>query len=72
MNPHITQVNFDRQERPFRAVIRTPLGVVEVQWRDVCGDLCWFTNGSGDAKKLAVPAIQRLNRMLACLDQITS
>jgi hypothetical protein len=63
----ITEVHFDRQERPFRAVIRTRLGVVEVQWRDVRGDLCWFTNGISEAKKLAVPAIERLNRIITCL-----
>lgn len=25
-------------------------------------DWCWFTSGTGDAKKLAVPAIERIER----------
>lgn len=59
----ISSVVFDKHERPLRATIRTRLGTVKVEWRDVCGDLCWMTSGVLDAKKLAVPAIERIERM---------
>lgn len=68
MNSRITEIHFDRMERPFRAVIRTSQGVVEIQWRDIAGDRCWFSNGTVSAKQLAMPAIERLNRMVAQLD----
>ena len=60
----ISSIVFDRQERPLRATIRTKLGTVKVEWRDVCGDLSWFTSGNFDAKKLVFPAIQRIERMV--------
>ena len=60
----ISSIVFDRQERPIRATIRTKLGTVKVEWRDVCGDLSWFTSGHLDAKKLVFPAIQRIERMV--------
>jgi hypothetical protein len=60
----ISSIVFDRNERPLRATIRTRLGTVKVEWRDVCGDLCWMTSGVLDAKKLAVPAIERIERMV--------
>jgi hypothetical protein len=37
---------------------------VKVEWRDVAGDWCWMTSGTLDAKKLAVPVIQRIERIL--------
>ena len=67
MEARITQIHFDRDEQPYRAVIRTRLGIVEVQWRDVAGDRCWFTNGKLEAKKMAAAAIERLNRMVSRL-----
>ncbi|MBL9182978.1 MAG: hypothetical protein JNN17_12630, partial [Verrucomicrobiaceae bacterium] len=42
----------------------TKLGTVKVEWRDVSGDLCWFTSGNLNAKKLVAPAIQRIERMV--------
>jgi hypothetical protein len=63
----ISSIVFDRRERLLRAAIRTRLGTVKVEWRDVCGDHCWMTNGVLDAKKLAVPAIERIKRMTARL-----
>lgn len=65
MNARITEIHFDTEERPYRAVIRTRLGIVEVQWRDVAGDHCWFTNGKLEAKRLASSAIERLNQMVS-------
>ena len=60
----ISSIVFDRDERLVRATIRTRLGTVKVEWRDVCGDRCWFTTGNLDAKKLAAPAINRIERMV--------
>ena len=61
---HISSIVFDRHERPLRAIIRSRLGTVKVVWRDVCGDRGWFTCGVVDAKKLAAPAIARIERMV--------
>lgn len=61
----ISSIVFDKHERPLRATVRTRLGTVKVVWQDVCGNRGWFTSGGVDAKKLAVPAIQRLERMVA-------
>ena len=45
---------------------KTPAkGIVEVQWKCVAGDWCWFTAGTGEAKKLAVRAIDRIPRCFA-------
>lgn len=64
MNTRISSIVFDAKERPLRATIRTSLGTVKVQWTDVAGDWCWQTAGVLDAKKLAVPAIERIERMV--------
>ena len=61
---HISSIVFDRQERPLRATIRTSTGTVKVTWSDVCGEWGWLTDGNLDAKKLAVPAILRIERMV--------
>ena len=60
----ISSIVFDRQERPLRATIITSTGTVKVQWMDVAGDWCWLTSGNLNAKKLAVPAIQGIERMV--------
>jgi len=60
----ISSIVFDRNEKPKRATLITKLGTVKVEWRDVCGDLCWFTSGNLNAKKLVAPAIQRIERMV--------
>jgi len=65
MNTRITSIMFDRKELPIRATLRTSLGPVKVVWRDVCGDRCWFTSGVLDAKKLAITAIERIERMVS-------
>ena len=59
----ISSIAFDSKERPLRAVIRTPHGTVRVNWMDVCGDWCWLTSGTLDAKKAAVSVITRIERM---------
>lgn len=60
----ISSIVFDRNEKPKRSTLITKLGTVKVEWRDVSGDLCWFTSGNLNAKKLAAPAIQRIERMV--------
>jgi len=65
MKTRIVSITFDRNELPIRATLRTGLGPVKVVWRDVCGDRCWFTSGVLDTKKLAVPAIERIERMVS-------
>jgi hypothetical protein len=60
----ISSIVFDRNEKPKRATILTKLGTVKVEWRDVSGDLCWFTSGNLNVKKLVAPAIQRIERMV--------
>lgn len=60
----ISSIVFDRNEKPKRATLITKLGTVKVEWRDVCGDLCWFTSGNLNAKKLVAPAIQRIELMV--------
>ena len=60
----ITSIVFDRNEQPLRATIRTRLGTVKVCWMDIAGDRCWQTSGILDAKKLASPAIARIERMV--------
>jgi len=67
MKTRIVSITFNRNELPVRATLRTHLGPVKVVWRDVCGDRCWFTSGILDAKKLAVPAIERIERMVSQL-----
>ena len=62
MKAHIHSITFDKRERPKFAVIVTPRGIVDVEWKYVAGDWCWFTGGTGEAKKLAVPAIERIER----------
>ena len=64
----ISSIVFDKRERPIRATIITSTGTVKVIWTDVAGDWCWLTSGKLDAKKLAAPAIARIERMVAAID----
>ncbi len=63
----ISSIVFDRNERPTRATIRTRSGLVKVQWTEICGDWVWQTAGILDAKKLAAPAIARIERITETL-----
>lgn len=63
MSPRISSLVFDKEERPRRATIITSFGTVKVQWTEVHGDRSWFTSGGLDAKKLAVPVIERIERL---------
>ena len=62
--PRIESIHFGRWENPKRATIHTRFGRVEVEWHNVCGDRCWFSAGTGDARREAVPAIERIECML--------
>jgi len=62
--PRIRSLQFDRHERPARAVVVTRHGLVRVEWLEVAGgDRCWFASGTGDAKREAVPAIEHIEAM---------
>ena len=61
--PRVRSLHFDSQQRPARAVIVTSQGLVRLQWLEVAGDRCWFSSGTGDAKREAVPAIKRIEKM---------
>jgi hypothetical protein len=37
--------------------------MVKVVWRDVAGNRCRFSSGTGDAKLEAVPAIEHIEQM---------
>lgn len=63
MSPRISSLVFDKEERPRQATIITSLGTVKVQWTEVHGGRCWFASGGLDAKKLAVPVIERIERL---------
>ena len=64
MSPRIRSIVFDKNELPRRATITTRLGTVKVRWMEMHGDRCWFTSGALDAKRLAVPAIERIERLV--------
>ena len=61
--PRIRSLAFDRHERPASAVVVTRHGIVRVEWLEVAGDRCWFSSGTGDAKREAAMAIERIERM---------
>lgn len=63
----ISTLTFDRHERLKRATIRTDHGTIKVEWRDVSGERAWFTSGNLEARKLAVTAIHRIERMTSAL-----
>ena len=56
---------FDRNEQLKRATIITPLGTIKVEWRNVAGDRFWTSPGDLAAKQLAVPVIQRIERLFS-------
>jgi len=61
--PRIQSIRFDRRERPARATVATRKGIVRVEWLEVAGDRCWFSSGTGDAKREAVPTIERIEQI---------
>ena len=63
----ISSIVFDKHEQLKRATIITPLGTIKVEWRDVAGDRYWTSSGDLAARLLAVPVIQRIERMVSTL-----
>jgi len=61
----ISSIVFDRHERPMRATIITPLCTIKVKWREVAGNRHWISSGELPAKQLAVPLIQRIERLFS-------
>ena len=61
--PRIRSIHLNKWERPLRASVWTKFGLVKVVWKDVAGERCWFSSGTGDAKREAVPAIEHICQM---------
>jgi hypothetical protein len=61
----ISSIVFDRHERLKRATIITPPGTIKVEWRDVAGDRFWTSSDELAAQLLAVPVIQRIERLFS-------
>ena len=61
--PRIRSVHLNRWERPRRATVWTKCGVVKVVWKDVAGNRCWFSSGTDNAKREAVPSIEHIEQM---------
>jgi len=61
--PRIRSIHLNRWERPKKATVWTKYGMVTVVWRDVAGSRCWFSSGTGDAKREAVPVIEHIEQM---------
>jgi hypothetical protein len=57
----ISSIVFDKHEQLKRATIITPLGTIKVEWRDGY----WTSTGDLAAKLLAVPVIQRIERLFS-------
>lgn len=56
----ISSIVFDRHEKLKRATIFTPLGTIKVEWKNGY----WISSGDLAARLLAVPVIQRIERMV--------
>jgi len=64
MSPRAGFVLLDQIEPRLRATMPyTHHGLVRVEWLEVAGDRCWFSSGTGDAKREAVPAIEHIEAM---------
>jgi len=61
----IASIVFDKHEHPKRATIITPLGTIKVEWREIAGELNWTSSGDLAARLLAVPVIQRIERLFS-------
>ena len=59
----LQSLTLDRHQQPHRATIVTPYGRVRVAWQSLHGQRCWFSLGCLEGKRLAVPLIQRLERL---------
>ena len=61
--PRIRSIHLNRWERSVRATIWTKHGIVRAVWKDVSGNRCWFSSGTGDAKREAIPAIPAIEHI---------
>jgi len=61
--PRIRSIHLNKWERPLKATVWTKYGMVKVVWKDVAGERCWFSSGTGHAKREAVPAIEHIEQM---------
>lgn len=59
----ISSIVFDKHGQLKRATVITAQGTVKVTWLNMDGDHCWFSSGLLEARRLAVEAIQRIERM---------
>ncbi len=57
----ISSIVFDKREQLKRATIITPLGTIKVEWKNGY----WTSSGDLAAKQLAVPVIQRIERLFS-------
>lgn len=57
----ISSIKFDKHELPKRATIITPLDTIKVEWKNGY----WISSGDLAAKQLAVPVIQRIERLFS-------
>ena len=67
MKISLASISFNHVQLPTRAVIRTGRRRVKVEWRDVCGDWCWFIVSGYDfaAKGPVLALIARIERACA-------
>ena len=67
MKASLASISFNHAQLPIRAVIRTGRQRVKVEWRDVCGDWCWFVVSGYDhaAKARVLSLIAQIERMCA-------
>lgn len=67
MKVSLASVSFNAAHQPARASIRAGRQRVKVEWRDVCGDWCWFIVSGYDlaAKGTVLSLIGQIERMSA-------
>lgn len=65
MKISLASISFNPAHLPARAVFRTGRRRVKVEWRDVCGDWCWFIVSGYDhaAKAPVLSLIAEVERM---------
>lgn len=67
MKTRITLIAFDSKERIKQAIILTSAGTVTVTWVNRDHDPKWFSSGPVEARRLAMEAIQKIERLAAQL-----
>lgn len=67
MKVRITLIAFDSKQRLKQAIIHTSAGTLTVTWVKRDSDPAWFSSGPVEARRLAIEAIQRIERIAAML-----